>query len=140
MFLQMLASEEKEAFLELAYIAANVDGELHQAEQQLLSLYRGELGLHAYEVKDAPMEDLLSFFSTQREEVKKMVFFEVLGVIWVDGKVRPEEADLLSVIQEEFNIEDSLKYEIIQWMDTELQPWFDMSKRLNESGARLLGL
>ncbi len=139
MFLCTLQEDEKAKFLELAYFAAKVDGEFNEKEKNLLSLYRGELGIHAYKIQEEDKSQLIEFFKTKDESTKKKVFFEVCGVIWIDEKVRPEEAELLSELQKEFDIEETLKYDIIKWMDTKLKPWVDLSNELNISGAKLLG-
>ncbi len=140
MFLCTLKDDEKEKFLELAYFAAKVDGEFNQKEKGLLSLYRGELDLHSYTIKQEEKSKIIDFFKEKDEATKKKIFFEVCGVIWIDEKVRTEEADLLSELQKEFAIDETLKYDIIKWMDTKLKPWFELSNELNISGAKLLGL
>ena len=140
MFLSKLKPEEKEKFLDLAYYAAGVDGNVVEEEIQLLALYRAELMLFDYIVQDIDPERMISFFKAKDKRTRKIIFFEIIGVFWIDNRIENEEAALLSKLQVEFNLDDTLKYNIINWMNTDLKEWFDLSNKLNVSGGKLLGI
>ena len=140
MFLLSLSQEEREVFLELAVYAAKVDHELHESENALISLYRGEAQLHGYKLQGTDIETIMDFFKAKDESTRKKVFFETLGVLWIDNKVTIEECELISTLQTELKIDDVLKYKIIELMNTQMKPWFETATRLNEAGAKLLNI
>ena len=107
MFLNSISNEDKKFFLELAYIAANCDNKLCDSELQLLSLYRGEMNFHNYEIQKIDLKNIINYFKEKDQKTKKIIFFETLGVIWIDGKIRPEEATLITTLQENFQGSDS---------------------------------
>ena len=90
MFLNVLNTEEKEKFLELIYKIASVDGDFSEDEEEIVNNYKIEL--EVFEIKDTgTIEELLSYFGTKDESIRKLVLFEVYGMICADGKIEQTE-------------------------------------------------
>ncbi len=123
MFLQVMNNEEKEKFLELVYKIANIDGEYAQEEEELINNYKLELGLS--EISDTgKVEELVEYFAPKNETLKKIVMFEVVGLLNADDKIEKEEEDLLKLMTEKFCFTDDMTKKI-QSVAEELQRVYD---------------
>ena len=107
MFLQVMNKEEKEKFMELVYKIANIDGEYAEEEQEIIDSYKNELGL--YEIPETSSVDgLIEYFSKKEKEMKKIVLFEIIGLINADDKVEKEEGVALNKISECFGLDEKI--------------------------------
>lgn len=107
MFLQVMNIEEKEKFLELVYKVANIDGEYAEEEQEIINSYKNELGLS--EVSEtSDINGLVQYFSVKADEMKKIVLFEIIGLIDADDKIEKEEADVLEKMSASFGLDKSV--------------------------------
>ena len=103
MFAQLLNQEEKKNFLELIYKIANCDGTFAEEEEELLSNYKLELGLS--EVEDtSSMNELMDYFGQKSEQIRKVVFFELYGMIMADGNIAGEESSILAQLKSKFGM------------------------------------
>ena len=101
MFLNLINKEEKENFLELVYKIASCDDEFSEEEEEILNNYKLELGIDT--VPDTkPAEELIAYFSDRETQLKKVVFFELYGMIMADGMVVDDENAMLEKIKEAF--------------------------------------
>lgn len=120
MFLGLLTQEAKIKFLEFVYLIANADGDYAEEEQEVIRNYQMELNISdILEITDS-MDDLLEFFSNQPEEVKKIVIFEIYGLIISDRDISLKEQNILDAIDNSFGI-DSSKLNEIKDLVSELQ-------------------
>ncbi len=141
MFLAKLNKEEGENFLELCFHLANVDGEYHQYEKNLLHLYAEEMRLYNYCLKKkADKDTLIKYFSSKSEETRKIVYFELTGMAFIDGKYEKNEIHLLKEIQQAFNISDELSENIKKMLYEDLIPWLKLTDELNKKGESLLNI
>jgi len=139
MFLNKLTKAEGEKFLEICYIIANTDGEFHESEQSLLTSYAEEMKLYNYKIQEKNnIDELILFFSDKTEEVKKIVFFELLGMALIDGKYLNREIALINRIQDELNIDEILSEKIKKWMYERVLPWLKEAHDLNREGESIL--
>ena len=90
MFLQLLNHEDKEKFLELIYKIANADGEFAEEEQEIVDSYKKELGILKIE-DTSDIEGLIEYFSDKVMEIRKIVYFETIGLINADEKIENTE-------------------------------------------------
>lgn len=111
MFLQVMNMEEKEKFLEFIYKIANIEGEYAEEEQELINSYKNELGV--FEIHDTSnIEELIDYFATKTVEMKKIILFEVIGMINADDKVASEEEELLNKVTASFGLDNGITQKI----------------------------
>ena len=123
MFLNSMSNDEKEKFLELAYKLAQIDGEYAEEEEEIINSYKVELGIK--EIGDTgSVDDLIDFFGTRDEPVKKIVLFELYGMICADEKIEKSEKDVFEKIKTKFGVSEDLVKQITEVAD-ELQAVYD---------------
>lgn len=103
MFLAELQPEEKRAFLELAAMIANIDGNLSIFESSVLSKFQKEMGLKDYQIEGLAIEDILKTFKTERS--KNIVLAELLQLIYSDGVFQEKESETIQIIKEHFGFD-----------------------------------
>ena len=123
MFLNSMSTDEKGHFLELAYKLAQIDGNYAEEEEEIINSYKAELGIT--DIGDTgSVDELIDFFATKDEPVKKIVLFELYGMICADSKIEESEKDVLEKIKTKFGISESLVKQIVEVAD-ELQAVYD---------------
>ena len=123
MFLQVMNVEEKEKFLEFIYKIANIEGDYAEEENELINSYKNELGLS--EIGDTcNIEELIEYFSTKTMEMKKIILFEVIGLINADDKIVKEEEDFLNKVIVSFGLNTEI-VEKIKSIALKLQNVYD---------------
>jgi uncharacterized tellurite resistance protein B-like protein len=105
MFLAELQPEEKKAFLELASLIAQVDGNLSIFETSILDKYQREMGLENYKVEGLHISDILKIFRNVRS--KNIVLTEILKLIYSDGVFHDQERESVRLIKEYFGFDPS---------------------------------
>lgn len=85
MFLDRLKNEEKKAFMVIADHAAKINGIIEEQEKRLLSEYCKELQISDYETESMGYEDAVSLFATVEHSGKRILIFEILGLLYADG-------------------------------------------------------
>jgi uncharacterized tellurite resistance protein B-like protein len=123
MFANIMDQSEKEKFLELIHKIAQCDEDYSEEEEELLNNYKIELVIQ--DVKDTDsLEGLVDFFAGKTPELKKIVYFELYGMIMADGKIASKESELIQMIEKAFGLPESLYAEIISVAD-ELRKVYD---------------
>lgn len=107
MFLTKLQQEEKEAFLELAYLMATIDGKFSVFENPVIVKYQKEMDLEDYKIKGLAIDDILKVFKEERS--KHIVLIEILRIVYSDGIVHENEQNSIRLIKEHFGF-DANKY------------------------------
>lgn len=115
MFLEELLQEEKTAFLELAALIANIDGDVLLYEKQILNKYKKELGLLEYETKGLIIEDILDFFKSERS--KMIVLTELFQLIFSDGVFHDQEKKSVQLIKKHFGFDKSQFADFKDWIN-----------------------
>lgn len=105
MFANLMNREEKEKFLELVYKIANCDQNYAEEEEELINNYKIELGLTDILETDS-MENIIKYFGNKEEQIKKIVFFEVYGIIMADDAIADKEDQTIIQIKENFGLEE----------------------------------
>ena len=109
MFLNTLNQEEKRKFLSLVYLISQIDGEYADEEKEIVENYKIELGTNEVD-GDANIYDLIEFFASKNIQVKKVVIFEVYGLIISDEKIHKNEEKILNEIKNKFGLDvDTIK-------------------------------
>ena len=100
-----LNREEKEKFFELIYKLASCDGVLREEEQELIEGCRREL-----DIRDNPdtgsFENLADYFGRCDDRVKKIVLFEVCGIILADNEVVENEQKAFDYLKEALAVDE----------------------------------
>ena len=123
MFLNSMSTDEKERFLVLAYKLAKTDGNYAAEEEEIINSYKAELGIA--DIGDTgSIDDLIDFFATRNETVKKIVLFELYGMICADSKIEESEKDVFEQVKTKFGISEELVKQITGVAD-ELQAVYD---------------
>lgn len=73
MFLNMLNEKEQKNFMELAAIAMSVDGKIEESEKEVIDVYRREMNLHDYEIKNKEQKELITAFQASTKKIKRAV-------------------------------------------------------------------
>jgi hypothetical protein len=115
MFLTKLQQEEKEAFLELAYLMATVDGKFSVFENPVIAKYQKEMDLEDYKIKGLAIEDILKVFKEERS--KHIVLTEILRLVYSDGIVHETEQASITLIKEHFGFEANRYANFKDWIE-----------------------
>lgn len=124
MFLNALTQEDKTKFMELIYLIANIDDIYSKEEQELVNNYQVELNMPILPEMTDNIDDILAYFAVQSEVIKKIVIFEIYGLILSDCNISPQEQNILDVIDNSFGIE-VLTISTIKGLVKELQDVYD---------------
>ena len=100
-----LNREEREKFFELIYKLASCDGVFREEEQELIEGCRREL-----DIRDNPdtgsFENLADYFGRCDDRVKKIVLFEVCGIILADNEVGENEQKAFDYLKEALAVDE----------------------------------
>ena len=133
MYLQQLNQVEKENFLELATILANVDNELASEEKLQILQYRYEMHLHEedYIIKNKKVDDILQKLSKCEKDIQKIITFELIGLAFSDQKLKVQETELLSIISKHFDINEELFNEMQDKIKSLQKIYLDVNELLS---------
>lgn len=115
MFLKELNKDESMCFLNLVSIFAKVDNKFAKEEKVLVDEYREELGIHTEEIKTIEYDEIINILKESSDRLKKIIYFELVGLALVDGEYEDEEIDFLEKIAAEFNITRAKKFAIANY-------------------------
>lgn len=114
MFLTKLQQEEKEAFLELAYLMATIDGKFSVFENPVIVKYQKEMELEDYKIKGLAIDDILKVFKEERS--KHIVLIEILRIVYSDGIVHENEQNSIRLIKEHFGFDPNKYASFKDWI------------------------
>lgn len=101
MFVNLFDQEEKEKFLELIYKMASCDGVYAEEEKELLNNYKIEFGID--QIPDTlSVHDLVKYFAEKTDDKKKIVLFELYGMVLADDEIGKREKDMFEEIKKIF--------------------------------------
>jgi hypothetical protein len=108
MFLNFLNRAEQECFLELAYSTANSDNEYVAEEKQMIEYFRNEMQLFEseYKLQNKSLDYIIKELKGSSSIIQNYIMFELLGIIYADKKLVPEEENIVQKLQEVFNFSD----------------------------------
>ena len=115
MFLNLLKTEEKGAFLTLAKKVIAADSVIAQKEMILLESMKKELELTDEEMDILPddIPSLCAKFSSSKSKVSALM--ELIGIGFVDGKFVHEEQELIFSIAEHMGISKEETTMYVDW-------------------------
>lgn len=109
MFLKELNNEEAVAFANLLDQFANVDHVVAREEKRLIDDYVKELGLNNDEIGILSYNEIIDILKRSRERIKRIIYFELIGLALVDGNYGDVEVDYLDKIAINLDINRSKK-------------------------------
>lgn len=96
MFLDVLNKEDKINFLEFVNLLAKCDGEFADEEKEILNNYMIETGINEIPENNKNIENIIEYFSTRDEAIRKIILFEAYGLVLADNKITDEEKNIIS--------------------------------------------
>lgn len=129
MFLNLLNSKQKSLFLELAIKAAETNNEVTSEETTLLGEFAREMQIEPMynTTKDtSSILEQLASDSSQRE--RKIIIFEILGIMFSDSVYDEKEKLFVKNIAESFDISQ----ETVEKMVKSLNDYAEMFNRLTK--------
>lgn len=123
MFIERLNENEKKDFLELIYKIANCDNNFADEEEELINSYKNELGIEKIE-NTKTIDQLVEEFAEKSIQIKKVVFFELYGMIMADGKLELQEERIFFLIKNKFMLEEKSYTKLIKAAE-QLQQAYD---------------
>ena len=110
-----LTKGESLSFLELVYLAINVDDLVFEKEEKAFEGYIERLGINnsMEDFSDVSLEETLKNIKTYETRKKKIIFMEVLGVLFSDDIYDDVEKEFAKKVGEElsFTEEEVLRME-----------------------------
>lgn len=118
MFLHQLNRNEKELFLELAYVVAKCDGNIGEEENDIIQTYRKEMMFDKdeYQLKDLAIDDILTGLKNSKNQVKNAVFIEIMAIVLADDIYHEKEKELVSIIKRHLDISTQTHDLIVKWI------------------------
>lgn len=107
MFLGLLKEENKERFIELCGYAADADGVFEEKEEATIYTYCREMNIQeSLPKKNSTLEEVLDQLkiSTSYNE-KKIIVFEILGLMLADEEFAEQEQVFVKEIIDKFEID-----------------------------------
>lgn len=105
MFLHLLNNEQKELFLDLAIKAAEANGVVELEEKNLLKAFSIEMQIPSrYKTEKTTDEILAQLSKISNEREKKILSFELIGILLADGTYDDKEKVFITQISEQSNI------------------------------------
>lgn len=104
MFLHELNKEESIAFINLVKEFANIDEIFANEEKKLIDDYIKELSLEECDVYKLTLEEIEKTLRDSSDRVKKIIYFELVGLALVDGEYEHKEKVFLNNLAYSFNI------------------------------------
>ena len=115
MFLNMLNEKEQKNFMELAAIAMSVDGKIEESEKEVIDVYRREMNLHDYEIKNKEQKELITAFHASTKKIKRAVIIELAGVLDADEIIDENEENWIMKIGQELGFRASEIRRMVRW-------------------------
>ncbi|AIY85082.1 hypothetical protein U729_51 [Clostridium baratii str. Sullivan] len=111
MFLKEFNKEEAKAFINLVNQFANIDDNFVKEEEKLIKEYKNELNIEEDYDLVLTYDDVISILRRSPERIKKIVYFELVGLALIDGNYEDIEVDFLDKIAIDLDINRSIKIE-----------------------------
>lgn len=109
MFLKELNNEEAVSFVNLLDQFANIDNVVAREEKRLIEGYVKELGLEKDKVGILSYDDIVAVLKKSKERIKRIIYFELIGLALVDGNYGDVEVDYLDKIAVDLDINRAQK-------------------------------
>ena len=129
MYLSTLSEEEKELFLNIAYIIANSDGNYSSDEKNMISGYCREMQM---EVENWHIDESMEAIADRLQQIsglrtKKIIVFEAVGLAMVDGNYDKNEQEIISGLRKKLGLEVGF----LSDCEAVLQEYIELQTKIN---------
>ena len=115
MFLSTLNIEQQQAFLGLARLFVEADGQLASQEKAMLEVMKAEMGLSEdIEFPTDNLPNLLKPFDSK--PAKAAALLEIIGLGYSDNDFHPQESILVKSMAEDFNVSEDEILHMENWV------------------------
>ena len=104
MLLFELSKEESKAFMRIVLEFVSIDNKVNREEKNIVAKYLSKLNLSREEANNLTVEEAKEILKNSEDKIKKMIYFDLLGVALIDGDYETSEIDFLDEIANQFNI------------------------------------
>lgn len=104
MLLFELSKEESKAFMRIVLEFVSIDNKVNREEKNIVAKYLSKLNLSREEANNLTVEEAKEILNSSEDKIKKMIYFDLLGVALIDGDYETSEIDFLDEIANQFNI------------------------------------
>ncbi len=124
MFLHTLNDQEKQAYLRIAQYALNIDFDFSVCEENMLrnQCHEMEIAYDELDLSDFILEDHLAIFET--EQSKRIMFIEVVSLMFMDKHLEPLEKKLLDRIDKYFGFEGEFMNNATQYARQYIEAYY----------------
>lgn len=130
MFLIELSDIEKEAFVSLCYHASMSNGYVDEDESLVIKSYCQEMNIDYVSCDNAmPMEEACNVFIASSDKIKKIVIFEILGVMLADGIYDEKEKEYVSTLSRRINVST----EVMNELTVLIEDYMECVKRISST-------
>ena len=138
MLLFELSKEESKAFMRIVLEFVSIDNKVNREEKNIVAKYLSKLNLSREEANDLTVEEAKEILNSSEDKIKKMIYFDLLGVALIDGDYETSEIDFLDEIANQFNISRANKIAFANYY-YELDNMKDKSEEeINEKLLRII--
>ncbi len=133
MFLNQLTKEEKITYLRLMSNAAKVNGDIAAEESRYIDEYRREMGIEPLGILDSSkdlQQEIEKVFKKSSKEHKRIILFEAIAFMFVDGTYDKEEENYIAVFSEEIGVSKDELFEIEELVKKYVDCVTDISEKL----------
>lgn len=118
MFLNELNDKEKKNFLELAYHAMRADETIDPKEHEMFQNFRAEVRLSEadYPLTNKPLNLIIADFQAAKKRTRKIVMFELWGIILADDAYAESERKLINELAAAWNFKQFEVTKIKRWV------------------------
>ncbi len=118
MFLEMLNEEQKKLFMHLAIIAANANGYVEESENKMLLHFEKEMNIDPITQSNMKLDDVIDeLYNICGELEKKIVLFEIVGILFSDENCDKEEMEFLDKIAGRFGFSNEQVKDMISLVE-----------------------
>lgn len=127
MFANELNFEQSSKLVDLMYKLAQIDSQYDFDEESLVEQLKLEFDVCQVN-ESASINDLVDYFSSQNEKIKKIVLFHVIFLIYSDTYLSESEKDTFNYIIEQFEIGS----DEVEKIEELVKDFMDVNLRLKE--------
>ena len=127
MFANELNFEQSSKLVDLMYKLAQIDSQYDFDEESFVEQLKLEFDVCQVN-ESASINDLVDYFSSQNEKIKKIVLFHVIFLIYSDTYLSESEKDTFNYIIEQFEIGS----DEVEKIEELVKDFMDVNLRLKE--------
>lgn len=108
MYLGLLKDEEKELFLDLAYIISHSDGDFMASEEAIIKAYCSEMQITERDFnQECNLNEIIQKIQLLCDEKeKRIILFEAVGLAKCDSDYSNKERDIINQIRQAFGVSE----------------------------------